>query len=277
MKRNLIKLFLGIGMAAIFFLLIEVALNLLNIPKKGIYDGDVATVWWLKPDLNRDIPHPDSGSFRLETNRFGLRGRKPPVAGEWILALGCSTTLGWGVENSENWTSLLSESIQTPVINGGMPGWSTHQASEKIAEWPEVLKSPSAVILAYWVRDAQHARRQDKMARPTAWFFRLQTSRMIGDFMKTEKKEAQRTARVSVDDFSNNLQTLISFFPNAEIHGLYFPQIQSAPKYQKALETKTNLLKTSTFTSNLFFPNDPVHLSPKGHRQLADELAQQLQ
>ena len=95
--------------------------------------------------------------------------------------------------------------------------------------------------------------------------------------MKAETIKSQQTARVPVDEFSDNLQALVSAFPKAEIYGLYFPQIKAVPEYQKALQTKTNLLKTSIFTSNLFFPNDPVHLSAKGHRQLANELAQQLQ
>lgn len=277
MKRSLIKLTLGTVMAVCFLLITEAGLTLFNIPDKGIYDGDIASVWWLKTNLNRTLPHPDAGSFLLETNSLGLRGPTPPAAGEWILALGCSTTLGWGVDNRETWTTLLTERLQTPVVNGGMPGWSTHQATQRIADWPEELRSPTAVVLAYWVRDAQKAGRQDTEAKSTPWYFRLQLSQLIGLYLMPKSTTDQMTERVSVDDFSKNIQRLRSFFPNAEIYGLYFPQIQSIPKYREVLEANTSLLKTSTFSSNLFFPNDPVHLLPKGHRQLATELAVQLQ
>ena len=40
-------------------LMVEAALWLINVPDRGIYDGDSATVWWLKPIWIR--------SFRIQT------------------------------------------------------------------------------------------------------------------------------------------------------------------------------------------------------------------
>ena len=263
-------------MASLILLVAEAGLWLLNVPDRGIYDGDPATVWWLKPTLDRQLTHPDGHTFHVQTNALGLRGSLPPDSGEWILALGCSTTFGWGVEAEESWPHLLSDGINVPVVNGGMPGWSTHQAKQRLAQWPESLKKPSAVILAYWVRDAQLAPQADVHAQPTPWPFRLQLGRLVAGALRGQQRAQAVTERVSLADYADNLIELKRHFPSQSIYGLFFPQQDPRPEYELALAEQTTLLELPNFSTDLFFDADPIHLTADGHQTLADALSNQL-
>ena len=276
MKQQALKAFLGLMLAAFILVMLEGMLWLLNVPDRGIYDGDPATVWWLKPKLNRELPHSEGHRFRVQTNELGLRGPMPPQAGDWILALGCSTTFGWGVEAEESWPQLLSDKLNVPVINGGMPGWSTHQAKVRLAEWPDALKNPSAVILAYWVRDAQLAPQADSKALPTPWAFRLQLGRLLGQALRSPHNPPALIPRVSRDAYIQNLNAIKAIFPKRPIYGLFFPQIEGNPSYQEALAAQTHLLDVPAFSAELFFETDPIHLTAEGHQQLATALQGQL-
>ena len=64
----------------------------------ALYAGDPGGMWWLKGDLDLPaVPHIEEGThFAVKTNAIGLRDGLMPVASPWVLALGCSTTFGWG-------------------------------------------------------------------------------------------------------------------------------------------------------------------------------------
>ena len=87
---------LGILIAILLLFVAELLLKVLNIPHRGIYEGDPATLWWLRSNLNIEMKGP-KGTFNISTNDKGLRG--DGKKGDW-LALGCSTTFGWGVEKT---------------------------------------------------------------------------------------------------------------------------------------------------------------------------------
>ena len=101
----------------------EMLLWAVDVPEQGMYDGDPAFSWTLRADLDRDVAGPE-GIFRVRTNALGLRGALPPQEGPWTLIVGCSTTFGWGVEEHEAWPARLQERTGSPVVNGGVPGWS---------------------------------------------------------------------------------------------------------------------------------------------------------
>ena len=276
MKNTALKAFFGVVLASLTMLMVEAALWLINVPDRGIYDGDSATVWWLKANLDRILPHSDGHTFQVQTNALGLRGPLPPESGEWILALGCSTTFGWGVEAEESWPSVLSKNLDIPVINGGMPGWSTHQAKQRIAQWPDSLKSPSTVILAYWVRDAQLAPKADHRAKPTPWPFRLQLGRLMAQALQGDSTASATTARVGLSDYQDNLAEIKAQFPNQTVYGLFFPQKSPNADYGSALAAQTQMLELPDFSEDLFFDTDPIHLTTDGHQTLADALTEQL-
>ena len=121
----------------------------------ALYAGDPGGMWWLKGDLDLPaVPHIEEGThFAVKTNAIGLRDGLMPVASPWVLALGCSTTFGWGVEAEEAWPAVLEQELGVPVVNGGIPGHSTEQG---LVIAPKLLvHKPDVVIFGWGLRDAQ--------------------------------------------------------------------------------------------------------------------------
>ena len=125
-------------------------LHFIGLPAKGLYEGDTATLWTLRRNLDRSVSN-DLHSFHIETDANGFRISNQAIQKEtkgndsWLV-LGCSTTFGWGVEAREAWPAQLSELIGIPIINGGVPGWSTHQAKQKVSDWNSF--HPSVVLVS---------------------------------------------------------------------------------------------------------------------------------
>jgi hypothetical protein len=271
------KALAGAGTGLVFLLVLEGGLRVAGVPDPGLYDGDPNTSWWLRPDLETQVEGP-AGSFLLETNALGLRGDMPPENGEWTLALGCSTTMGWGVEAEEAWPALLSEQIGEPVINAGQPGWSTHQALAHAGEWLEL--GPSRVIIGYIVRDAQGATRPDSAASPRPWW--LQTA--IASMLQRARSPTETASgagspahsRVPPDAYRENLQKLIEMSSGAEVILLSFPQIESLGPWEE-VQVELGQSWRPRLDSSAFFADDPIHLNPEGHAALATWMAKELE
>jgi hypothetical protein len=256
---------------------VELGLRLLGVPAAGLYDGDPASVWWLKPGLERDLPGPAPDSrFQLRTNELGLRGDPPPADGPWTLALGCSTTLGWGVEEDEAWPAQLQAILGEPVVNGGQPGWSTHQALAVADRW--LALGPTRVILGFLVRDAQRALQPDHYARPTPWIWRTHLVRLIAGLMGRREGALPGGSmrRVPVNRYVDNLHRLEGAAAPAEVWLLAFPQREPSWEYRAALERDFAPLIAPTLPEQAFFEDDPIHLNPEGHRLLAQAVARAL-
>jgi tetratricopeptide (TPR) repeat protein len=270
----LVRALLG-GVVALALLgSVELGLRVAGIPDPGLYAGDPSSVWWLRPGLDRVVPGPEAGSsFEVRTNALGLRGATPPQAGPWTLALGCSTTFGWGVEEHQAWPALLAEAIGQPVINGGQPGWSTHQAAAAAGRWLDL--QPSRVILAYIVRDAQVGSRPDHQARPSPWVWRTQIVRgLMGLLVRgSVSQPSQGAARVPPDRFADNLRSLVGMAGEAEVLLLAFPQPVPSEAHVEAMASLGPPVAAPRLGRDDFFPSDSVHLTARGHRVLANSLA----
>ena len=235
-----------------------------EIPSKGIYRGDPATLWTLRPNLNQQLsntPYP----FSVRTDRHGFRGTAKQ--GSW-LALGCSTTFGWGVEEEEAWPAILSNEIGIPIINGGMPGWSTHQAKQKVGEWSKF--EPPVVLVSYIVRDAQSSNRLDSAALPSPFWTKLQLFRLINKIFLPPKNTSLEGSlhRVPVEEYQRNLQEIQDAFPNSKVLFFAFPQQSPATAWVNVLESFP-YLNISEAPKHWFFPEDEIHLNPDGHKNLA--------
>ncbi|MEC8425069.1 MAG: SGNH/GDSL hydrolase family protein, partial [Myxococcota bacterium] len=275
-----VKALLGAGVAAALLAALEGGLRLLRVPGSGLYAGDPAWVWTLRPDLDQEVPGP-AGPFRVQTNALGLRGDPPPAVGPWTLALGCSTTFGWGVETDEAWPARLEHIIGSPVVNAGVPGWSTAQAMRGAGPWLDL--GPSRVILAFGVRDAWPAHRTDAAARPTHPLLRSNLVRLFRGLVGQEPGRQHATPlppetgtwRVAPADFKRNMQDLIDRAGDAQVVLLWFPQQKPRTPWRKALEELGPVLAPD-LPASAFFEDDPVHLSPAGHAALADFVARGL-
>ena len=130
------KVAMSVVISFLFLMCVEIILTALNYPDIGIYRGDPNHVWWLRKNLDRQVLHVEEEQyFTVITDDKGFRIAEQNIKDDhitktedYILALGCSTTFGWGVAGEQTWTHLLSQNVKTPVVNAGVPGWSTFQA-----------------------------------------------------------------------------------------------------------------------------------------------------
>ena len=266
----------GAGIALGLLLVVDGMLQISGFGASELYEGDPNTAWWLRPDLDVEIDGPES-SFHLQTNSLGLRGSLPPQEGDWTLALGCSTTLGWGVEADEAWPAQLSTLIGEPVVNGGQPGWSTHQAVAHAETWLEL--GPSRVIIGYIIRDAQHASRPDSAANASPWWSRSGLMGLLRHARgRTEMPHAVGSvdsSRVPPSAYRDNLARLIEMSGDAEVILLSFPHQEAMTDWER-VQSELGRTWAPRLEDEAFFASDPIHLSADGHRQLAEWMATEL-
>ena len=129
--------------------------------------------WTSDPELDRfPMSHgEESTTFPVSTNDEGLRApiHSPdkPAGTHRVMALGCSTTFGWGVADAESYPARLETLIRASgrpdveVINGGQPGYTSFQGRWL---WDRTLRhyEPDVVLVGYVVQDARKAAYSDR-------------------------------------------------------------------------------------------------------------------
>ena len=140
----------------------EMALRFVQPGWSGLYVGDPHSHWTLRTGMNEaTVPHAEEGStFSVKTNALGLRDGALPNEKPWVLALGCSTTFGWGVDAEAAWPEQLEQLLGVEVINAGVPGYGPDKQllllRETIGTW-----SPDLVVLAFFWNDLFDARQAE--------------------------------------------------------------------------------------------------------------------
>ena len=238
--------------------------------KANIYDGDTAYFWKLKPNLDQQI---DNGShpFHLHTNDLGFRDEPLDDRERWLF-LGCSTTLGWGVDVEDTFLFDLQQQIPlVDVINGGQPGWSTAQVLLNIQSFKSL--SPTHVFIGLGVRDAQLSVKADKDAVPSPWLLQTHTFMWLQQLKSTQSDASVQTTpsqfRVSPVDYSEALSKISEAFPESKVVLYEFPQVEFSVEHANVL-MEMGALKPSQFPRTAFFTDDAIHLNAAGHNLLAD-------
>jgi len=130
-------------------------------------------LWVTDPNLDgRAFSHKEvKRIFRVSSNSDGLRAggqtRAKADGAHRILAMGCSTTFGWGVKDTETYPAQLQARFlanghpDVEVINGGQPGYTSFQGRWL---WDEALQHYDAdvVLIGFVVQDARKAAYTDK-------------------------------------------------------------------------------------------------------------------
>ncbi len=168
------KAALGVAVAAVLLGAVELGLRLAGWPKSdGGRHYTHNEVYWSTPaDLHMEpFDHKErGGTFAVSTDANGVRGPFHPTErtpGTYrVMALGCSTTFGWGVEDAETYPArleaiLTEEGHPVEVINGGQPG---HSSFQGLWFWDTVLAryQPDLVIFGYIVQDARSVAYSDR-------------------------------------------------------------------------------------------------------------------
>jgi lysophospholipase L1-like esterase len=119
-----------------------------------------------RPDPELGFVHLSSQSGYLDDglatiNDLGLRGTRPQLpkpSGEMrVLAIGDSTTFGWGVGDDETYTDLLEKKIaaaapqrRVRVINGGVVSYDLRQSARRLEQLAPVLHPDIVIVGVLW-------------------------------------------------------------------------------------------------------------------------------
>ena len=303
------RLIFALIAVVLFFVAAEIGLRLMPDPEVDETDFTHASVTW-RADANSDklLPHREENtSFAVTTDANGLR---PPwhqtKVGTRILAMGCSTTFGWGVADHETYPFRLQERLtamgkQVQVINGGQPGYTSFQG---LWLWDEALGELDAdvVLLGFVVQDARRAAYSDLsqalLQKRTnlvgdwryEWalyrFLLRQTGRWQSEAKERGTDEQDMPHRVSPEDYLENLRALIRRVQDSggtpvlfgyplEVEG--YTELHRAIMKNLAVSEGVPHLDPSELTRNrsdYYFVNDRGHANAAGNDAIAEAVAQ---
>ncbi len=240
----------------------------------GLYDGDAGYDWRLKPSLDLpQVSHVEMGShFSVQTNEKGFRTAALPEAEPWILALGCSTTFGWGVEAEQAWPAILQSELGIPVFNAGVPGHSTVQG-RRVAD--ELLAlHPTLAILGWGLRDAQKTIIPDVERKPAAFPRNTHLFKWLNQKLIVPAVNRGHTPRVSEDHFAQNLTAMIEMAESKGIKVLLLDMTgrSDTPGHGAVLSKMGRPVVVPQLSTAMVFDQDPIHLNIAGNRALAQLL-----
>ena len=166
------RLFFALVPALLLFGATEMVLRVMGWPEVTQAFEHNEPFWVVDPDL-KDHPMPhneESTSFAVSTNSDGLRTSIEVTDSKKtlrIMTLGCSTTFGWGVADSETYPDRLQHYLteagygNVEVVNAGQPGYTSFQGDWL---WDALLDDyqPDVVLVGYIVQDARKAAYSDK-------------------------------------------------------------------------------------------------------------------
>lgn len=235
------KLLFSLLMVLVLFGSVEALLALLNLPPPvQPYSERPDIFWGLESNLDKKpFEHKELGvTFDVSTNSESLRyaeiptGRQPETLR--LLALGDSTTFGWGVEQDKTWPARLEAMLQPlfpevklQVLNGGVPGYTSFQGLYHFKKHG-ALYQPDLVLFSYIVQDARRTRITDKQQAIQALsaqylqhhpldssrLFRLlrQRYKLFRAYEREQdnqeaSQDPDATTRVPLDDYRENILT----------------------------------------------------------------------
>jgi len=127
----------------------------------AMFEEDAVLLQRLAPGTTTTVQSV-AGSRTVRVNSLGMRGPElKEKAGNEIrvLSLGDSFTLGLQVEESQTWSAKLAENLSSTleapvqVLNAGMVGYGTRQATHRLQELADVTQADAAILLFYLGND----------------------------------------------------------------------------------------------------------------------------
>ena len=270
-------------------------------------------VYWIQDPHQDEVSqaHRETdGSFEVSTDENGLRypihpTTKPPDVTR-IMAMGCSTTFGWGVDDAESYPARMEVLLQqegyrrAEVINAGQPGYTSFQG---LWLWKTVahLYEPDVVLLGYVVQDARKAQYSDlsqALQQQDAEFLKhnlLYKWRLYLGLKSLRDQDVIRTkerpdegnegvARVSPQQYLDNLRALRAEIEATGARVVLFGYPLERAGYTEGhrrllrIEAQQNDLlhfdpsgeiEAATRRAELYFPTDKGHANAAGNDQIA--------
>ncbi len=303
----------------LFFGISELSLRALGIPEMdaGAPFAHATVYWQYTPELvDEPTSHRElNGAFPVSSDENGLRpphhGVKKSPDVQRIMAMGCSTTFGWGVDDESTYPYQLEQILhdrgysKVEVINGGQPGYTTFQG---LWLWDKVLKDykPDLVLLGFIVQDARKAAYSDlsqalmqgeadflKANVLYSWSTYLLMMEMTGKVRVRTKERSQTEPsdgvyRVGIEDYLDNLRALRAGIEAAGGQAAHMGYPLEVVGYT---ETHRNVLSLEAQAAgiphfdpsdtlageskkrDLYFPQDKGHANADGNRLVAELIA----
>ena len=300
----------------------EIALRLAGWPSTRVTQGPEGfthgQVYWAEPANQALVPHPHKetgGSFGVSTDANGLRApvhaEQKPDGVYRILALGCSTTFGWGVEDDETYPARLETHLRAAghpkveVQNGGQPGYSSFQG---LWLWDKVLAryQPDLVLFGYIVQDSRRVaysdlsqavlqKNADFLKQNLLYRLHLYTGlKGLIDARRIETKEQggrDAVYRVPPDAYVDNLRAFKARTDAAgadlALFGFPLEREGYTGEHRRILHAAADVLKVpvydpqpemerATASETLYFPQDRGHANAAGLDWIARDLAKRL-
>ncbi len=217
-----------------------------------IYLQDEETFWRLKRNAtitgkNYLVPRAvrDRIPFTVTLNGDGFRGpalaRTKPAGALRVIALGNSSTFGWGVDDGATYPARLAAQLGAAfpgrpieVMNAGIPGFGSFQGKRILAS-EALARSPDYVVLSFGFNDSRRAATSDSAfalarARPLARAARVagrlaiarRIERAIGAVRGrgaadrlSPGAEGRPAARVPVAEYAANMREMVAAVQNA--------------------------------------------------------------
>jgi len=265
------RLLLSAAVTVGVFGLFELGLGFCGGEWSELYEGSPHTYWELRPNLDlNEVPHREEGTtFSVRTNDRGLRDGPMPSDSPWVLALGCSTTFGWGVEGAEAWPEVLERSLGVDVVNAGVPGHSSHQGLE-IA--PRLLKlRPRVAIFAWGLRDGNLVGRPDAASRAPQFPRNTRIFGWLKDMLPKPEREVGGVPRVGSASFGDNLRTLASMAV-AQDTRVVLLDMTTTRSHANVLDEVGLPVVRPRLGSGHRFESDPVHFTVAGNAVIAAQI-----
>lgn len=291
----------------------------LDYPPKKMGKGPQITSYWVLENNLEDerFLHKETGKyFTVSTNSKHLRyaevptGRQPETLR--IMALGDSTTFGWGVNDDESYPAYLEQILQSKVdgvkievINGGQPGYSSFQGIYHVKQ--RVLPYEADIyMIGYIVQDARATPISDRdqaLRNHVPEFlkqyplYRLNFyvwMRNIYQALRSAKREVESrteeggTFRVPLLEYGENLKELGELATKADGMAVLFGFPLEVVGYTKAhREVMADVAQAEGFryfdpsdaitdasrSQTLYFPEDRGHANGAGCKVIAEEVA----
>jgi len=259
----------------------------------GIWQADPIYGWAHRPFASGRHRLPPDFDVRYHIDSDGHRLTPGSISGPQLLVLGCSLSFGYGVADDQAYPALLQEAFpELRVVNAGVMAWGTAHAWLKLDEVLESRREVRLVVYGFidhhrqrnwrrrsWLETlrAKHDFRNPLLAvdgERVGWT-RLADPERDGleDTPELAEAESQVTRRLIEDMAARCARSGIPFLMVYLPDGTDFSQPHSLqPTFARLAASGAFVdLRPRVDLARARFAHD-VHLSPEGHRMVAEEL-----
>lgn len=280
----------------------------------GLFREDPLRFWAMNPSTT-GYDHQSGQDLHVNAAGLRGPELPPAEAGPRMLLLGDSCAYGAGVADAEAPDRPLEAALRRRsdrawhVANGGTPGYTTFQELHLLEEVAPTVR-PEVLVVTYTVADSSremtpdHLRHPEALAPLRALLWRSRLYRVLRAWKLGREVDAVpppqdmlrlgAAERVPVEQYVGNLERMAALARQYGARAVVFvrlpnltpPNLQHIdhlPAFRKVAEREgvfvdlyQDWADRGLLTEEMFLPNDVLHFSVEGSRQLGESLAEAL-